>query len=72
MKLPIASSLPLISMLIVISMAACSPTDKAASEKPAFEIAKSERADLAKAKLIAAEVEKATAEAKQNIDEQTQ
>lgn len=72
MKISIASSLLLVWMLIVISMAACSPTDKVASEKPAFEIAKSERADLAKAKLIAAEAEKVAAEAKQNIDEQTQ
>ncbi len=67
MKSPIVCGLLLLAML-----SACAPTDKAASAKPAFEIAKDARADLDKAKAVAAEQEKAAADAKQKIDEQTQ
>ena len=57
---------------MITLLSACSPSEKAASEKPAYEIAKDERADLVKAKTVAAEAEKAATEATQKIDEQTQ
>ena len=58
--------------LLIACLCACSPAGKASGDKPALEIAKSEYADLAKAKAVAAELEKAAAQAKQNVDEQTQ
>jgi hypothetical protein len=54
------------SLLLILPLIACSP-----SPDQAPKIAESQRADLAKAKEVAAEAEKSTAEAKQNIDEQT-
>lgn len=63
-------------MFIVLVFAtlliACSPAKKAASADPAFEIAKSQRDELAKADAISAEMEKAVAAEKQKIDEQSQ